>query len=108
MPNLYSFGRNIKKGNSLYEIFNPRDVFLSQFKYPSLIWSAFKAVTILKSMRICHVFFDQSQSMISEKQTMGILERSSLPTKLLTRGLLCSNFLNLNKDLDKLKDATTR
>ena len=29
---------------------------------------------------------------------MGVLERSNLPTKLLKRGLLCSNFLNLNKD----------
>ena len=46
--------------------------------------------------------------MISEKQTVGILEQSNLPTKLLPRGLLCSNFLNLNKDLDKLKDATIR
>ena len=46
--------------------------------------------------------------MISEKQTVGVLEWSNLLTKLLTQGLLGNSFLNLNKDLEKLKYATTR
>ena len=82
------------------------------------MWCFFKSVQVFLIDLVCFQskrYFKKHENLLRVfstnhsqwflKKKVGVLERSNLPTKLLKRGLLCSNFLNLNKDQKRFRQV---